>query len=301
MPLDGGGRDMQPLNRTPQRLDPSPSRWSWRFQRLMLTPLFRFGLRVGVPFVVMFGVGAAYFADPARQAAITDTIAETRASIQERPEFMVSLMAIDGAGTELSEDIRTNLPVDFPISSFDLDLEEMREAVMALSPVASASLRIRPGGVLQIDVIPRVPVAVWRSHTSLSLLDASGAHVRHLAFRSDRAELPLIAGEGANDHVDEAMELIRTAQPLGKRLRGVVRVGARRWDIVLDRKQRILLPTEGAVSALERVIALEGAQSVLSRDIARIDMRLDGRPTVKMNNDATQELWRIRQISESGQ
>jgi cell division protein FtsQ len=270
-------------------------------QRLMLTPVFRFGLRVGVPFVLTFGIGLAYLSNPERQAAIADAMADVRASIEERPEFMVSLMAIDGAGTDLSEDIRVNLPIDFPISSFDLDLEKMRETVMAISPVAEVSLRIRPGGILQIDVVPRVPVAVWRSHTSLSLLDANGAHVSHVAFRSDRPELPLIAGEGANEHVSEAMELIRTAQPLGERLRGVVRMGARRWDIVLDRDQRILLPTNGAVAALEHVIALEGAQDVLSRDVARVDMRLNGRPTIKMNNDATQEMWRIRQLQESGQ
>ena len=294
---------MQPLNRRPQttKLDPSPSRWSWRMQRLMLTPVFRFGLRIGVPFVLTFGIGIAYLSNPERQAAITDAIADARAGIQERPEFMVNLMAIDGVGTDLSEDIRVNLPMDFPISSFDLDLEKMRETVMALAPVAEASLRIRPGGVLQIDVAPRVPVAVWRSHTALVLVDANGAHVSHIAFRSDRPELPLIAGEGANEHVGEAMELIRTAQPLGERLRGVVRMGARRWDLVLDRDQRILLPTTGAVAALEHVIALEGAQDVLSRDVARVDMRLNGRPTIKMNNDATQELWRIRQLPESGQ
>ena len=294
---------MQPLNHSPQtpRLDPAPSRWSWRLQRLMLTPVFRFGLRVGLPFVLTIGIGLSYLSNPVRQNAISDVIANTRASIQERPEFMVSLLAIDGAGTVLAEDIRRNLPIDFPVSSFDLDLEQMRQTVMLLSPVAEASLRIRPGGVLQVDVVPRVPVVVWRSHTSLSLLDANGAHVAHVSFRSDRADLPLIAGEGANEHVDEAVELIRTAQPLGKRLRGVVRIGARRWDIVLDRDQRILLPTTGAVTALERVIALEGAQDVLSRDIARIDMRLSGRPTVKMNDEATQELWRIRQLPENGQ
>ena len=294
---------MQPLNRRPQttKLDPSPSRWSWRMQRLMLTPVFRFGLRIGVPFVLTFGIGIAYLSNPERQAAITDAIADARAGIQERPEFMVNLMAIDGVGTDLSEDIRVNLPMDFPVSSFDLDLEKMRETVLALAPVAEATLRIRPGGVLQIDVTPRIPVAVWRSHTALVLVDASGAHVSHIAFRSDRPELPLIAGEGANEHVGEAMELIRTAQPLGERLRGVVRMGARRWDLVLDRDQRILLPTTGAVAALEHVIALEGAQDVLSRDVARVDMRLNGHPTIKMNNDATQELWRIRQLPESGQ
>ena len=294
---------MQPLShlRQTSRLDPAPSRWSWRLQRLMLTPVFRFGLRIGLPFVLTFGIGLSYLSNPVRQSAISHAIANTRSSIQERPEFMVSLMAIDGASSDLAEDIRRNLPIDFPVSSFDLDLEAMREAVMLLSPIAEASLRIRPGGVLQVDVVPRVPVAVWRSHTSLSLLDADGAHVSHISFRSDRAELPLIAGEGANEHVDEAMELIRTAQPLGERLRGVVRMGARRWDVVLDREQRILLPTIGAVTALEHVIALEGAQDVLSRDVARIDMRLGGRPTIKMNNDATQELWRIRQLPESGQ
>ena len=294
---------MQPLSHSPKtsRLDPAPSRWSWRLQRLMLTPVFCFSLCIGLPFVLTFGIGLSYLSNPVRQSAISDAIANTRSSIQERPEFMVSLMAIDGAGTDLAEDIRRNLPIDFPVSSFDLDLETMREAVMLLSPIAEASLRIRPGGVLQVDVVPRVPVAVWRSHTSLSLLDVDGAHVSHISFRSDRAELPLIAGEGANEHVDEAMELIRTAQPLGKRLRGVVRMGARRWDVVLDRDQRILLPTTGAVTALEHVIALEGAQDVLSRDVARIDMRLGGRPTIKMNNDATQELWRIRQLPESGQ
>ena len=92
---------MQPLNRRPQpaKLDPAPSRWSWRMQRLMLTPLFRFGLRVGMPFVLTFGIGIAYLSNPERQAAITDAMADARASIEERPEFMVNLMAIDGAGT----------------------------------------------------------------------------------------------------------------------------------------------------------------------------------------------------------
>ena len=58
----------------------------------------------------------------------------------------------------------------------------------------------------------------------------------------------------------------------------------------------MLLPEYGAVPALERVIALENAQDVLSRDVARLDMRIAERPTVKMNEAATQEMWRIRKI-----
>ncbi|SPH21816.1 Cell division protein FtsQ [Ascidiaceihabitans donghaensis] len=289
---------MQSLKRRTPKADPAPSRWSWRLQRLMLTPGFRFGLRVGVPFVLTLTLGTAYFANPERQQAIRDSVADTRAAIQERPEFMVTLMAIDGVDTQMSEDIRANLALDFPISSFDLDLEAMRTTITDLPPVAEAALRIRPGGVLEVDVTPRVPVAVWRNHSSLSLVDATGAHVAHIPFRVDRSDLPLIAGDGANTYISQALELLDVAAPLGDRLRGLVRMGERRWDVVLDRDQRILLPTENPVRALERVIALEGAQDVLSRDVARVDMRLGQRPTVQMNKNATTEMWRIRQIGQ---
>ena len=44
-------------------------------------------------------------------------------------------------------------------------------------------------------------------------------------------------------------------------------MGERRWDVVLDRDQRILLPETGPVPALERVIALDKAEHLLDRDI----------------------------------
>ncbi|ASM72743.1 MULTISPECIES: cell division protein FtsQ/DivIB [Roseobacteraceae] len=282
-------------NKTP-KADPAPSRWAWRLQRLMLTPGFRFGLRFGVPFTLAVAAGAIYLSDDARRQSILDTVAEARRAIEERPEFMVQVMAIDGASTETAEDIREILPLDFPASSFDLDLEHIRHTVTELDPVKEASVRIRPGGILHIEVTPRIPVAVWRQSDGLTLIDETGAHVAGIARRDLRPDLPLVAGEGADKAVTEALSLIEAASPLGNRLRGVVRVGLRRWDLVLDRDQRVLLPEYGAVRALERVIALENAQDVLSRDVARVDMRLAQRPTLKMNEAATQELWRIRQI-----
>jgi cell division protein FtsQ len=129
------------------------------------------------------------------------------------------------------------------------------------------------------------------------MVDVTGAHVDTLVARMDRPDLPLIAGEGAVDHVIEALDLYRAAAPLGNRLRGIVRMGARRWDLVLDRDQRILLPEEGAVQALDRVIALDGAQDILSRDVTRVDLRLGARPTLQMSEHATGLWWEIRQIS----
>lgn len=279
------------------KIDPAPSRWSWRMQRLMLTPGFRFALRVGLPFTLSLLAGTIYLSDETRRGTVVQAIADVRASIQERPEFMVKLMAIDGASDRLSREIRTAVPLEFPLSSFDLDLTVLREQITAINGVKQANVRVRPGGVLQIDVTPRVPVAVWRSAEGLALVDNTGAHVTEIETRLDHPDLPLIAGDGAAMHVPEALKLIAAANVLGERLRGLVRVGGRRWDVVLDRDQRVMLPEDNAVQALERVIALEGAQEVLTRDVARVDMRLAARPTLRMNEDATREWWHIRQLS----
>jgi len=271
------------------RADPAPSRWAWRMQRMMLTPGIRLAFRAGIPFCITLAAGTIYLSDEDRRGAIQQAVAEARASIETRPEFMVNLMAVDGAKDELATYIRESLPLDFPTSSFDLDLDAMRATVTEISAVKSASVRIRPGGILQVDVEQRQAVAMWRSDDGLALVDENGIYVAGATSRHARPDLPLIAGEGANERVEEALELIQAAAPLGARLRGLVRIGARRWDVVLDRDQRIMLPATEPLRALERVIALEGAQDILTRDVARVDMRLARRPTVQMTNEAAEE------------
>nr|WP_232825013.1 cell division protein FtsQ/DivIB [Primorskyibacter marinus] len=283
---------MQPVNRP----DPAPSRMRYRMQRLMLTPLFRVVLRVGLPMAAVLGAGGIYLADQDRREAIITTIQDYRRSFEERPEFMVKLMAIDGASNSVSEDIRDILPLDFPVSSFDLDLDAMRATVTGLDAVQSASLRVRQGGVLQVDVTERVPVMVWRTQDGLELLDADGVLVGPLLAREKRPDLPLIAGPGANKNVAEAQELVAAAGPLTSRLRGLVRVGERRWDMVLNRNQRILLPETDAVQALERVIAMHQAVDMLSRDLVTVDLRLSNRPTVRMTSVGVEELWRMKSL-----
>lgn len=283
------------------RSDPAPSRWSWRLQRLMLTPLFRLGLRAGVPFALTLGAATWWLSDPQTQAAIHKTVSEARTAIEQRPEFMVNLMAVDGADTNLDKTIRAAVNVSFPVSSFDLDPYAIRDSILKMPPVREASVRIRPGGVLQVDITPRVPVAIWRTPEGLTLVDAEGVLTAPVMRRDLHPNLPIIAGDGAPDHVQEAIALVSAGAPLGTRLRGLIRLGDRRWDVVLDRDQRILLPARDPVRALERVIALNGVDDVLNRDVARIDLRLSERPTVRMNANATEDWWRIRQLNSGNE
>ncbi|MEC3861953.1 cell division protein FtsQ/DivIB [Mesobacterium sp. TK19101] len=321
------------------RHDPAPSRMAYRMQRLLLTPLFRLVLRVGVPFALAFGGGTLWFSNQSHRDELNMMVSDLRAKIEQRPEFMVKLMAIDGASDGVAEDIREILPLYFPVSSFDLNLDKMRDTITELDAVKSASVRIKSGGVLQVDVEERIPVIIWRGREGLELIDIDGVLVGPTNNRTDWPNLPVMAGEVIGEAAAEALQMLRAAEaegeqaraelqetspevvsralaaqatvaaavpealalieaahPLRDRLRGLVRVGARRWDVVLDRDQRILLPDENPVQALERVIALDQALDMLSRDLVAVDLRLPHRPTLRMTDFAQQEMWRIKAI-----
>lgn len=282
------------------RPDPAPSRLKYRMERLMLTPLFRLLLRFGVPCLLTFGIASWWLSVDENRMKIIDTYADLRSQVESRPEFMVNMMAVDGASDLVADGIRQMLPLDFPISSFDLDLEAMRATVVSLDPVKAARLYVRQGNVLQVDVVERIPVVLWRNEQGLQLLDDEGFLVGPAFVRADWPELPLIVGDGADAYVTEALDLIAAAEPLSARLRGLVRMGERRWDVVLDREQRILLPETDAVQALERVIAIDQAVDMLERDLMAVDLRLPQRPTLRMTDGAVQELHRIRAI-EAGE
>ena len=94
-------------------------------------------------------------------------------------------------------------------------------------------------------------MVVWRSAAGLELLDQNGVRVAEVDSRLRRPDLPLIAGEGAEAHVPEALALLAETRPVAERLRGLVRVGERRWDLVLDRGQVVKLPEPDPVAGAQ--------------------------------------------------
>lgn len=268
------------------RRDPAPSRLNYRLNRMWLRPNVRFFVRVGLPLGLIFGAIAAYFANEDNRFALQAKVAEMTEFVQERPEFMVHAMKIEGASQVISEDIREIVPLDFPISSFHLDLQGIHARVAELDAVERVDVRIQSGGLLQLTIAEREPAAVWRVGTSLALVDATGHRVSSLTSRLDRPDLPLLAGEGVEAAVPEALALLAAADPISERVRGLLRVGERRWDVMLDREQRIMLPETGGLAAMERIMALHVGQDLLDRDLSTVDYRNPDRPVIRLNDTA---------------
>ena len=174
------------------RRDPAPSKWTYRYQRLMLTPSFRMAMRIGLPLLLLAFVATAFFTKEENRDALQAQIDQFRYQLEHRPEFMVAEMEVLNARPVVADAIANSLPIEFPVSSFDLDLTGMRETVIELTAVKDAVLRVRPGGVLEVNVTERLPVAVWRHTDGLRLIDGEGA----IAFKGvpDIRDMPFDIG-----------------------------------------------------------------------------------------------------------
>ncbi|SFA55944.1 cell division protein FtsQ [Paracoccus halophilus] len=289
-----------PLPQAAPRRDPAPSRLAYRLNRMMLRPLMRRLIHVGLPAFLAALVAGIWLSDDTRRANLTGGIDGIIDRIQNREGFMVRMMTIEGASPAVDKGLRAMLPVDLPASSFDIDLGKLRERVLMLDAVETVELRIKPDGVLSAVVTERVPAVLWRHARGIELLDKTGHRVASATSRDVREDLPIIAGMGADLAVPEALALIDAAGPILPRIRGLERMGERRWDLVLDRDQRIKLPAEGALQALERAIAMDRAQSMLDRDIPVVDLRLSARPVARLGLDAQNAIRRARGQPELG-
>ena len=273
--------------------DYAPTRTGFRIRRMLRSKSFQKFATVWAPLLfILAGIGWV--------AAQTELREQTMAQIEEmkrealgRPEFAVTRLDIEGATPAVEAALRRQLGYTLGASSLTFDATRARRRAEALGWVRSAQARLEAPRTLTISVRLRKPGLIWRRGEALTLLDPSGAVIERLESRAAHPGLPLIAGRGANAPraVNEAMRLFMEAGALGPRLRGLVRIGERRWDAVLHDGPVVMLPAKGALDALAYVKALEQTpEKPLTKDVTAIDLRIKGRPTLRLGPDALQSL-----------
>ena len=68
-------------------------------------------------------------------------------------------------------------------------------------------------------------------------------------------------------------------------VRGLVFVGKRRWNIVLASGQVIMLPAKNPEQAIQKILILDKAEQILSRQVAIFDFRIPSRITLRIPTD----------------
>ena len=269
-----------------------PIHVSFRLQRLFLTPTVRRMVGFVLPLTALTVAALALFFASDSHTRLA-AYAESRIkAVAQRPDNLVEGLRIVAKSPSLHADLAALVPQKFPASAMEFDADWLRRQAELMPAVKSAYVRIDPGGLLTIEVEERTPAVIWRRGDSLALLDEAGDTVLIAADRTDHMDLPLIAGPGAEHAVPEAVRIFEAAGEIQDSLRGLNRVGERRWDLFLDGGRRVLLPAKEPAEAVRRLLTLEETEFLLQRQLLAVDLRESGRTAVRLTPRPQAEYWK---------
>ena len=194
-------------------------------------------------------------------------------NIFERPELSVSKLEIKTTNLDLINQINAILKLSFPINSIKLDINHIQKIINQIDSVESSNVRIKDSGVLLVEVIERKPVAVYRENDDLALIDLKGYKINNIFSRNDRKDLPLIVGTEGNYQVKEALEIYQLLSIYLNEIRGLIRIGERRWDIIFKNNKRIKLPEKYPKRSLRKFLSSDKSYLISSNDFVIIDLR----------------------------
>ena len=166
-----------------------------------------------------------------------------------------------------------------------LDPTALRDRLKSVPLVREVSIRKLFPNDLHINVQERDAAALWQKDGQLSLIAADGVPID--TVKDDRFNgLPFVVGEGANERLGEFETLLASAGALKDKIRAGVLVGQRRWTLQMDSGVEVELPELDAVDTLTRLVEIERQSKILEKDVISIDLRIPGRITARLSEDA---------------
>jgi cell division protein FtsQ len=167
-----------------------------------------------------------------------------------------------------------------------VDLDGTRAQLLQLPWIGEARVSRRLPDTLVIEVIERVPVAVWQQNGRLSLIDAEGVELEPVRVEA-MPDLVRLIGPGANRRYAALNVLLEAAPRLRPMITDATWIGDRRWDLHFQGGETLSLPEGEAEArhAIERFAQLDQRDSLLGRGFARIDMRDPRRAYIRISRE----------------
>lgn len=208
-------------------------------------------------------------------------------AVTSRAGFAIDKVKVAGNKETSEIDILEKLGLDGWTSEIGFNAQRARDAVATLPWVESASVRKIYPDAVDVTVTEKKPFAIWQEDGRLSLIQANGSVIAPFAGR--RPQLPLVVGAGAEKLAGAIVAKVARYPQLAARVKAYIRVGLRRWDLVLDDGVTVKLPETGEDAALADVMRMDREDALLERDILSVDLRLDDRIAIQLTPAALKE------------
>ncbi|RFC66032.1 cell division protein FtsQ/DivIB [Fulvimarina endophytica] len=198
-----------------------------------------------------------------------------------------SIETIDVSGnSETSEiDILQTLWSTGAQTVVSLDPQFAQDSLEAMPWIERASVSKYYPDRVGIELIEYRPYAVWQRGETFTIIDREGTAI--VPFTPGRFDvLPVVVGEGADTAAARILDEMEEFPELRASVTAYVRVGDRRWDLVLENGVTIRLPEDDPIRALAEVARMDHEQNLLERDILSVDLRVADRVVVKLTPEA---------------
>lgn len=201
--------------------------------------------------------------------------------------FAINNVKVSGNAETSEIDILEKIGLDGTTSLMALDVVATREALKTLPWILDAEVRKIYPDTIEIKLKEKVAFGIWQHGKDLSLIERDGKPIA--ALRDNKfAHLPLFVGTDAGTGAEEIMHDLERWPAVKVRVKALMRVAGRRWDLKLDNGVVIKLPERDMDRAMAELDEFDGSQQVLERDILAIDLRLTDRMTVQLTPDAAE-------------
>nr|WP_047166500.1 cell division protein FtsQ/DivIB [Sphingomonas sp. Y57] len=167
-----------------------------------------------------------------------------------------------------------------------VDLEGTRAELMKMGWIADARVSRRLPDTLVVDIVERVPAAIWQYQHRLALIDKDGVVIGPV---DDRAmpDLPVVVGPGANRRATQLAQLMAAAPSLRPLITAASWQGDRRWDIIFQSGEKVMLPEgdQEAAKALAFFAQEDRRAGMLGKGLVSIDLRDPSRMVARMSRE----------------
>jgi len=196
--------------------------------------------------------------------------------------FVVKHVDVVGEGRVREDKVHEMLGVRSGDYLFDMDIKNAQDRIQSLSWVETAVVRRLWPNRIVVHINERRPFALWQTNQKIRVIDSTGTVILTADARAF-SELPFVVGAGAAEKAQDIWNTLQAHPEILAQTEAVVRVGERRWDVVLKDGMRIMLPEQNPAEALGRFDTYNRAHDLLGMDLQRIDMRVKGRLTLAPN------------------
>ena len=246
-----------------KNIDKTPNIKSIARRKLYIYAInFRWYVKLFVPIIFIL---ALVFSYGSIKRFIKTTLIENSADLG----FRLNNIIIEGQQNINVNQIISKLSVEDNMPIFLLDLEEIKRIVKENDWVKNAWIMRKLPNTLIIKILERQPIAIWQYQKKLFLIDEDGFKIN--ANVGKFTNLPHFVGQGADVY---AYQLLKEIHPsILTEIKSIIRIGNRRWDLILNNGAIIKLPAKNIQIALDFLQQKYFNEPKITQAIKVLDMR----------------------------